>query len=191
MAAFNLKEIGQIFDAIGKLSEEADIQQEMSKRYIIAMHKATEDMNRKTDDLRNQISREVKEALESASTKAAKLITEKLENTNRLADEAAARYRHDVRWATWKILASAVLIGFAIAGGITYVLLESIPSIEVIEKRRAEMESLQSNIDQLKKRGALAKMSNCKDEANRTRRCIKIDEDAGRYEDGYRVIAGY
>lgn len=190
MSDVNLKDFGRICDALGRIVEAAELQQETADRSIQSMIAATESLNLNAHLLKGQLAGEVQNSLQSASAEAARILASKFVEANQLADEAAACYRHSVRWAAWKVLLSAIVISIALAAGGLFVLQRSFPSYQKMEALRAEHAELTKTVAELEGRGGRAKIAKCEVPAKGPRPCIKIDEQAGRFGDGFWVVSG-
>jgi len=187
-----------VFDALGRVLESAMQHQEAAERQqAIAedarerMVAASEKLERMAGDLKGQVSREISSAVPGMAEGAATIFTSKLEAADRLAEAAAARYRSCVRWAVWKIAVGAAAAGLAAMGAGAWVVMRSVPSYAEMQALRAEHAALKQNVAKLEQLGGRAQFTRCLSSSRGSRLCIKIDESAPRYEDGFRIIAGY
>lgn len=186
-----MRDIDPLYDALGRVLAAAENHQQAADRSIQAMNKASANLEHKANTLDGQLSREMTRAMDLAVADAAKALTAQFKTAHELAKQAETRYRNSVRWAAWKVFATATIFGVVLILSTAYLIQGTIPSYTEIEALRSEKAYLTKNISELERRGGRVNLSPCSDESNRRRLCVKIDEQAGAFQNGYRVIAGY
>jgi hypothetical protein len=110
--------------------------------------------------------------------------------TEELGRQIQQEIKTSLGWAAWKVFYISVTIGIVIIIGIVLLLKQTIPTYSEITALRAEKQQLEADIAVLEKRGARIQLNDCLDK-QRKRLCVKIDEKAPQYTNGFRVLAGY
>ncbi|MBW4622577.1 MAG: hypothetical protein KME17_24870 [Cyanosarcina radialis HA8281-LM2] len=185
-----MEKYDEIFDALRRVLEAAEYHQSVADSSIKAMTDATAKLDRKAEELKGQIHREIEASLKSASEQAVNILTRKFHSANKYAQQATECYKRAVNWAAWKVFAVATISGLFVIGCTTLLLQQTIPTYSEIEVLREEKLQLESEISELEKLNPQIKFSNCIDNG-RKRLCVKTDEKAPVYEEGYRILAGH
>lgn len=106
-----MRDLDQLYDALGRVLAAAENHQQAADRSIQAMNKASANLEHKANTLDDQLSREMTRAMDLAVADAAKALTAQFKKAHELAKQAETRYRNSVRWAAWKVFATATVFG--------------------------------------------------------------------------------
>lgn len=185
-----MEEYDEIFEALRRVLEAAEYHQSVANSSIKAMSNATAKLDGMTEEVREQIHREMRASLNSASAQAVKILTEKFANANKYAEQATERYKRAASWSAWKVSITATISGIFVIIGIIFLLQKTIPTYAEIRVLQAEKWQLETEISELEKINPRVQLTNCIDK-RRERLCVKINEKAPEYEEGYRILDGH
>lgn len=129
--------------------------------------------------------------LARSSIKAMDNTVAKLERgTEELGRQILQEIKTSLGWAAWKVFYISVIIGIVDIIGVVLLLKQTVPTYSEITALRAEKQQLEATISELEKRGGRIQLNECIDRQHK-RLCVKIDEKAPKYKDGFRILAGY
>lgn len=185
-----MEEYDEIFDALRRVLEAAEYHQSVADSSIKAMSNATAKLDCMAEELKGQIHREMETSLNSASAQAVNILTKKFSSANKYAEQATEHYKSAVSWAAWKVFTIATISGLFVIGGTTLLLQQTIPTYSEIKALQEKKLRLESEISELEKLNPRIQFSNCIDKGQ-NRLCVKVDEKAPEYEEGYRILDGH
>lgn len=180
----------EISNALGRVLEAAEYHQSVADSSIEAMSNATAKLDCMAEELKDQIHREMKASLNSASAQAVNILTKKFSSANKYAEQATEHYKRAASWSAWKVFIVATISGIFVIGGTTLLLQQTIPTYAEIRVLQVKKLQLESEISELEKLNPRIQTTRCIDN-KRERLCVKIDNKAPEYEEGYRILDGY
>lgn len=185
-----MEKYDEIFEALRRVLEAAEYHQSVADSSIEAMSNATVKLDCMAKELKGQIHREMEASLNSASEQAVDILTEKFSSANKYAKQASEHYKRAVSWAAWKVFTVATISGLFVINGTILLLQQTIPTYPEIKALQEKKLRLESEISELEKLNPRIQFSNCIDKG-RKRLCVKIDEKAPEYEEGYHILDGH
>lgn len=191
MANDYLKQLGALGDALQNLWDAAEAQQKCAEQQIRTAQSAIASVNSAAIALRDaarSLPRQTAEEMHHAFDNAGNLAAEKLQarffEADRLAEQAAKRYRSAVKWASWRMFALVILLGSAVGAGGALVMNHEIKTL------RDEKDRLAETVAALDKMGGRGLVQSCKDRLGRQRTCIQVVSDQSGQK-AWAIIAGY
>ncbi len=175
-----------LFDASKNVIDHARKNENKVSEAVVELRGAIGAFEQKAIKIKSQIELDVKKAIESSAVDVVNIISKKFIEADRFAEKAAIRYGRALSWSNWKLIGVAILVYLLSVIAITVFLRTTIPSQSEIEALRVEEQKLMANIAKLKDNGGKISIGNCDG-----RLCVKIDQKAGTFGDGYFIVNGY
>lgn len=147
----------------------------------------TENIEKKSNQLVNQINNEFENTISIAANKVINNLINKFESADRYADRATARYKSVSFWNPIVFYLSAITIGVAGLIGMTKIMLNMIPTQAEISERIEIMKQIDSSISENQ-----IKLNFCDN-----RRCVQVNKDTsdkkfvGENGEVYLILDGY
>lgn len=182
-----------IFDCIGRLLRQANGNQQAVNSLIEKLDNNVTEYSAKHNFFQKEIKNSITKTLEDSVSNQLDKIIKEFEAAKEKAEIAANLYEESSKKASWRMTWRGVLL-ILLSAVITYTFLYFyVPSPREINRLIEQRDVLQNDIEQLKKSGALTKLSTCD---NRT--CVRLDYKSyknqrtwGNNGEVYMILDGY
>lgn len=166
------RDIQLFFDTAGKLLEAAESDGAKARAAIAALEQFHQQVDARLRHLSEEVARKIDAAAERTADKAAKLLQERFREADAEADRAAERYRQ----AASSLTKRQWMMGYGLLVGVLALLaifgFAMVPSLDEIQQRRAELNALNTEIQDKRVRWGMCI------EGRKRRPCIQTDERA-------------
>lgn len=174
--------------SVAAIISEARRQQEQARQSARALDAAVAKLIDATDGMQALAIEQVRNALVSATASAANEISQPWQAATAEANKASAAFRRAAVFMPGRLfggMAFCVLAGLA---GMVLTAKVILPDWDELVALRQERAALVATIELIGSKGANVDVIGCRDLKNRQRLCARIDDQAGRYANGYRAL---
>ncbi|MEC5080441.1 hypothetical protein [Xanthomonas oryzae] len=140
------RDIQLFFDSAGKLLEAAESDGAKARKAIDALTSFQSQVGARLSQLEVKVVQKIEAAAERTADKAAKLLQERFHEADAAAEKAAERYRQAAARLTFRLWTYSIAPPAVVLLVLAVLAFAMIPSLDDINQRRAELSSLDSQI---------------------------------------------
>ncbi|PCH93968.1 MAG: hypothetical protein COB83_12795 [Gammaproteobacteria bacterium] len=163
------KEYDLLFDGVNTLLDVSEKNEEDLKKLLIDIKKTSAYLEHAASDIHKKLKTEVKNSTNDISTSVAQDILARLNDANKMATEAAEKYKKAVAFSVTKVYGLFFVFSLVATTFIWLVFVKDIPTISEIQLLEKKRVNLLEDIKNLKSYGYV---NTCGDKI-----CIKIQKD--------------